>query len=33
MEKIDVTLEICTLYNGVPHGIAIITYNHPDDDD
>jgi hypothetical protein len=26
-----VTLEICTLYNGLPHGIAIITYTDPDD--
>jgi hypothetical protein len=24
-----VTLEICTLYKGLPHGIAIITYTHP----
>jgi hypothetical protein len=24
-------LEICTLYKGLPHGIAIITYKHPDD--
>ena len=23
------TLEICTLYKGLPHGIAIITYTHP----
>ncbi len=23
---IEVTLEICTLYKGVPHGPAIITY-------
>jgi hypothetical protein len=28
-----VTLEICTLYKGLPHGIAIITYTHPDDSD
>jgi hypothetical protein len=25
-----VKLEICTLYNGLPHGIAIITYTHPE---
>jgi hypothetical protein len=31
MEKITVILEICTLYNGVPCGIAIIRYQHPDD--
>ncbi len=24
---IEVTLEICTLYKGVPHGPAIIVYN------
>jgi hypothetical protein len=28
-----VTLEICTLYKGLPHGIAIITYTDPDDSD
>jgi hypothetical protein len=26
MEYICVTLEICTLYQGVPHGISIIKY-------
>jgi hypothetical protein len=31
MEYISVTLEIFTLYNGLPHGIAIITYTDPDD--
>jgi hypothetical protein len=25
-EYIEVTLEICTLYKGVPHGPAIILY-------
>ena len=30
MEKIPVTLEICTLYKGVPCGIAIIRYQNPD---
>jgi hypothetical protein len=30
MDKIYVTLEICTLYKGLPHGIAIITYTHPE---
>ena len=29
MEKITVTLEICTLYKGVPCGIAIIRYQKP----
>ncbi len=27
MDYITATLEICTLYKGVPHGIAIISYN------
>jgi hypothetical protein len=31
MDKISVTLEICTLYHGLPHGIALITYTNPDD--
>ncbi len=31
MEKIAVTLEICTLYKGVPCGIAIIRYKKPGD--
>ena len=30
MDKISVTLEICTLYNGLPHGIAIIQYKDPE---
>ncbi len=25
------TLEICTLYKGVPHGIAILNYIDPDE--
>ena len=29
MKKIPVTLEICTLYKGVPCGIAIIRYQKP----
>ena len=33
MEKISVTLEICTLYKGVPCGIAIIRYQDSDDED
>ncbi len=33
MEKIPVTLEICTLYKGVPCGIAIIRYEDSDDED
>ena len=32
MEKIKVTLEICTLYKGVPCGIAIIRYKKPGDE-
>ena len=31
MENIEVTLEICTVYKGTPHGLAIIKYNDPDD--
>ncbi len=31
MEKITVILEICTIYKGVPCGIAIIRYQNPDD--
>ena len=26
MELIEVTLEICTLWKGVPHGLAIVKY-------
>ena len=26
------TLEMCTLFNGVPHGIAIINYIDPEDE-
>jgi hypothetical protein len=29
MEKIEVTLEICTVHNGVPYGLSIIQYNDP----
>ena len=32
MEKIKVILEICTLYKGVPCGIAIIRYQKPGDE-
>ena len=31
MAQISVTLEMCTLYKGVPHGIAIINYTDPED--
>ena len=31
MEQIEATLQICTLYNGVPHGLAIIQYTDPED--
>jgi hypothetical protein len=27
---IEVTLELCTVYKGVPYGLAIIKYSHPD---
>ena len=30
MKYITVTLEMCTLYKGVPHGIAIINYTDPE---
>ena len=26
----EVTLEICTLFNGLPHGLAIIQCTHPE---
>ena len=29
MTQISVTLEMCTVYKGVPHGIAIINYTDP----
>ncbi len=29
MDQISVTLEMCTVYKGVPHGIAIINYTDP----
>ncbi len=31
MAQISVTLEMCTLYKGVPHGIASINYTDPED--
>jgi hypothetical protein len=31
MDKIEVTLELCTVYKGIPYGLAIIKYTHPDD--
>ncbi len=31
MEKIEVTLEICTLYKGVPYGLSLISYTNPMD--
>ena len=30
MAQISVTLEMCTLYKGVPHGIASINYTDPE---
>ncbi len=32
MAQISVTLEMCTLYKGVPHGIASINYTDPDNE-
>ena len=32
MDQIEVTLSICTLWNGVPHGLASIQYEDSDDD-
>jgi len=32
MIQIRVTLEMCTLYKGVPHGIAYINYTDPEDE-
>ncbi len=29
MDKIEVTLEICTLYKGIPYGLSLISYNNP----
>jgi hypothetical protein len=31
MDKIEVTLEICTLFKGLPQGLSLITYTHPKD--
>ncbi len=28
--EIEATLEICTLWKGVPHGLAIIYYKYPE---
>ncbi len=33
MDQISVTLEMCTVYKGVPHGIAIINYTDPENED
>ena len=30
MDQIEATLQICTLYNGVPHGLAVIQYTDPE---
>lgn len=30
MLQIEVTLEMCTVYKGVPYGLAIIKYADPD---
>ncbi len=31
-EEIEVTLKICTLYNGIPYGPSYIEYKHPNGD-
>ena len=31
MEQIQVTLEVCTLFKGVPYGVSLIQYNDPKD--
>ena len=31
MEQIEVNLEICTLYKGVPYGLAILSYTDNND--
>ena len=33
IEKIEVTLEICTLYKGVPYGLSLISYTNPNDEE
>jgi hypothetical protein len=33
MFKIEVTLELCTVYKGVPYGLAIIKYSLPNYND
>ena len=33
MDKIEVTLEICTLYKGIPYGLSLISYKDPKDTD
>jgi hypothetical protein len=30
---VQVTLKTCTLYKGIPYGLAQIHYNDPDDND
>ena len=32
MKKVRVTLEMCTLFKGVPSGLALIQYTHQYDD-
>ncbi len=29
MDKVEVTLEICTLSKGIPYGLSLISYNNP----
>ncbi len=32
MDKIKVTLKMCTVYKGVPYGLAIIKHHDPKDE-
>ena len=32
IDKISATLTICTLYKGLPHGLALIEYTDPESD-
>ena len=31
MDKIEVTLEVCTLYKGIPYGLSLISFKDPND--
>ena len=32
MEQIQVTLEVCTLFKGVPYGVSLIQYTDPNNE-